>query len=105
VPTPCAIRPRRPITYLKMALTLHTTPAEHLELLLDKAVSPLDQALGTIACADPERTPIRTRAVMRMRTRLAAGEYVVDAEAAADAIVERLRPAGPMTWLQAQAAV
>jgi hypothetical protein len=86
-----------------MALTLHNTPSEHLDHLVDKAVSPLDQALGTIACANPELTPTRTRTVMRMRTRLAAGEYVVDAEAAADAIVERLRPAGPMTWLQAQA--
>ena len=40
---------------------------------------------------------------MRMRTRLATGEYVVDPHAVADAIAERLRPAGPVSWLQARA--
>jgi Anti-sigma-28 factor, FlgM len=88
---------------LKMALTLHITPPEHLDELVDKAVSPLDQELGTIECSDPELTPTRTRNVMRMRTRLAAGDYVVDADAVADAIIERLRPAGPVSWLQARA--
>ena len=40
---------------------------------------------------------------MRMRTQLLSGEYVVDADAVADAIVGRLRPAGPVSWLQARA--
>ncbi len=86
-----------------MALTLHITPPEHLELLVERAVGSLDHELGTIECADPELAPTRARTVMRMRTQLAAGEYVVDADAVAGAITERLRPAGPVTWLQAQA--
>jgi len=86
-----------------MSLTLHITPSEHLEQLVDRAVGFLDHELGTIECADPELSPTRVRNVMRMRTRLAAGEYVVDADAVAGAITERLRPAGPVTWLQARA--
>ena len=86
-----------------MSLTLHIPPTGRLDHLVDRAVSGLDRELGTIACSDPELTPTRTRTVMRMRTRLAAGDYVVDADAVADAVVERLRPAGPVTWLQAHA--
>ncbi len=91
------------MTESKMALTLHITPPEHLDALVDRAVGSMDHELGTIECADPELMPTRVRNVMRMRTRLAAGEYVVDADAVADAIVERLRPAGPVSWLQARA--
>ena len=91
------------MTYRKMALTLHITPPEHLEQLVDQAVRPLDHELGTIECSDPELAPTRTRNVMRMRTLLASGDYVVDADAVADAIIERLRPAGPATWLRARA--
>ena len=80
-----------------MSLTLHITPPEHLELLVDRAVGSLDHELGTIECADPELSPTRVRNVTRMRTRLAAGDYVVDADAVAGAIAERLRPAGPVT--------
>jgi anti-sigma28 factor (negative regulator of flagellin synthesis) len=40
---------------------------------------------------------------MRMRTRILTGEYVVDPDAVAEALVERLRPAGPVSWLQARA--
>ena len=90
------------MTRHKMALTLHITPPEHVDQLVNRAVGPLDHALGTIECADPELTPTRARTVMRMRTRLAAGEYVVDADAVAEVIIERMRPAGPMRWLQAQ---
>jgi hypothetical protein len=88
---------------LKMSLTLHITPPEQLDQLVDQAVSRLDGELGTIECSDPELSPTRVRAVMRVRTRLAAGDYVVDADAVAGAISERLRPAGPVTWLQARA--
>jgi hypothetical protein len=88
---------------LKMSLTLHITPPDQLDQLVDQAVSQLDGELGTIECSDPELSPVRFRNVMRMRTRLAAGDYVVDSEAVADAIVERLRPAGPVTWLKARA--
>ena len=86
-----------------MSLTLHITPPDQLDRLVDQAVSRLDGELGTIECADPELSPARIRNVMRMRTRLAAGDYVVDADAVAGAITERLRPAGPLTWLQARA--
>jgi hypothetical protein len=86
-----------------MPLTLHIAPPERIERLVDRAVSPLDHGLGTIECCDPELSPTRTRAVMRMRTRLMAGEYVVDADAVAGAIVGRLRPAGPVSWLNARA--
>jgi len=40
---------------------------------------------------------------MRMRTRLATGDHVVDADAVAGAITDRLRPAGPVSWLQSRA--
>ena len=86
-----------------MSLTLHIPPPEQLDQLVDQAVSRLDGELGTIECSDPELSPTRVRVVMRMRTRLAAGDYVVDADAVAGAISERLRPAGPVTWLQARA--
>lgn len=87
----------------KMSLTLHITPPDQLDQLVDQAVSRLDGELGKIECSDPELSPVRIRNVMRMRTRLAAGEYVVDADAVAGAITERLRPAGPVSWLQARA--
>ena len=87
----------------KMSLTLHITPPDQLDQLVDQAVSRLDGELGTIECSDPELSPIRIRNVMRMRTRLATGDYVVDADAVAGAITDRLRPAGPVSWLQARA--
>jgi hypothetical protein len=87
----------------KMALTLHLTPPDQIDRLVDRAVGSLDHELGKIDCSDPELQPARTRTVVRMRTRLMADEYVVDAGAVADAIVERLRPAGPVSWLQARA--
>lgn len=86
-----------------MSLTLHITPPDQLDQLVDRAVSRLDGGLGTIECSDPELTPVRFRTVMRMRTRLAAGDYVVDPDAVAGAITDRLRPAGPVSWLQARA--
>ena len=84
-----------------MTRTLHNS---QLDQLVDRAVSSLDGELGTIACPDPELAPARTRTVMRMRTRITTDEYVVDTLAVADAIVERVRPAGPVSWLQARAA-
>lgn len=84
-----------------MTRTLHNS---QLDQLVDRAVGSLDGELGTIACPDPELAPARTRTVMRMRTRIATGDYVVDTLAVADTIVERLRPAGPVSWLQARAA-
>jgi hypothetical protein len=88
----------------KMSLTLHTSQPDQLDLLLARAVSRLDGELGCIECADPERMPARTRAVMRARTRIANGDLAIDADATADAILERLRPAGPVSWIQARAA-
>ena len=44
-----------------MSLTLHITPPDQLDQLVDQAVSRLDGELGTIECADPELTPIRIR--------------------------------------------
>ena len=89
--------------FRKMSLTIHITPTDQLDQLVDQAVSRLDGELGTIECSDPELTPTRVRNVTRMRTRLATGDYVVDADAVADAIVERLLPAGPVSWLRAAA--
>jgi hypothetical protein len=89
---------------LKMTLTLHISRHDELDQLVDRAVSSLDSELGTIACPDPELGPARTRTVMRMRTRITAADYVVDPLAVADAIVERVRPAGPVSWVQARAA-
>jgi hypothetical protein len=86
-----------------MPLTLHITPTDEIDRLVDRAVGPLDHELGTVECCDPELTPTRIGTVMRMRTQLLAGEYVVDAAAVADALVERLRPAGPLSWLHARA--
>ena len=88
----------------KMSLTLHTPQTDQLDMLLAQAVSRLDGELGCIDCADPEQMPARTRTVMRARTRIANDEFVIDPQAAADAIVERLRPAGPVSWIQARAA-
>ena len=87
----------------KMSLTLHITPPDQLDQLVDQAVSRLDGELGTIECSDPELSPVRIRNVMRMRTALAAGDYVVDADAVAAAITDRLRPAGPVSWLRSRA--
>ena len=87
-----------------MTLTLHISRPDQVDQLVDRAVSSLDHELGTIACSDPEQTPVRTRTVMRMRTRIAMGDYPVDSLAVAHAIVERVRPAGPTAWLQARAA-
>jgi hypothetical protein len=84
-----------------MSLTLHITPTDQIDQLVEQAVSPLDHGLGTVECSDPELTPTRIRPVMRMRTQLMNGDYVVDADAVADAIVARLRPAGPVSWRQA----
>ena len=86
-----------------MPLTLHITPSDQIDRLVDRAVGPLDHELGTVECCDPELTPTRIGTVMRMRTQLLTGEYVVDAAAVADALVERLRPAGPISWLNARA--
>jgi anti-sigma28 factor (negative regulator of flagellin synthesis) len=88
----------------KMSLTLQSTQPDRLDQLLARAVSRLDGELGTIDVADPELAPARTRTVMRVRTRIANEELVVDPQAAADAIIERLRPAGPVSWIQARAA-
>jgi anti-sigma28 factor (negative regulator of flagellin synthesis) len=89
---------------LKMTLTLHITRHDQLDQLVDRAVSSLDGELGRIAFPDPELARARTRKVMRVRTRITTGEYVIDPLAVADAIVERVRPAGPQSWLQARAA-
>jgi hypothetical protein len=86
-----------------MPLTLHITPSDQIDRLVDRAVGPLDHELGTVECCDPELTPTRIGTVMRMRTQLLTGEYVVDAAAVADAVLERLRPAGPISWLNARA--
>jgi hypothetical protein len=85
---------------------IHTLPADsdQLDLLLAQAVSRLDGRLGTIADPDPERAPARTREVLRMRTRVMAGEYQVDPHAVAGAIVERVRPAGRAAWRHLRAA-
>jgi len=88
---------------LKMSLT-HTPQPDQLDELLARAVSRLDGELGTIASPDPELAPARTRTVMRLRTRIANDEFAAAPLATADAIVERLIPAGPVSWLQAQAA-
>ena len=88
----------------KMTLTLHNSQHDELDQLVDRAVGSLDGDLGTIACPDPELAPTRTRTVMRMRTRIMTAEYIVDPLAVADAIVERVRPAGPVSSLQARAA-
>ena len=89
---------------LKMSLTLNTSTLDQLDQLLNQAMSRLDGELGTIATPDPEETPIRARAVLRMRTQLIAGEYEVDAAAVADAIVDRVRPVGRATWRHLRAA-
>jgi hypothetical protein len=72
---------------------LHATQPDRLDHLLARAVRMLDGGLGTIANPDPEQAPARTRQVIRTRTRVATGEYVADAAAVADAILERLQPA------------
>ena len=77
--------------------TLHATQP-------DRAISMLDGGLGTIAGPDPEQAPARTREVMRARTRVAAGEYDIDADAVADAILARLRPADRPAWRRLRAA-
>ena len=87
----------------KMPLTLHITPSDQIDQLVERAVSPLDHELGTVECCDPELSPTRIGTVMRMRTRILTGEYVVDPNAVADALAERLRPAGPVSWLHARA--
>ena len=102
VPTPCAEPGRAPMM-ISMSLTLHITPPDQIDQLVDRAVGPLDHALGTVECSDPELSPTRIRTVMRMRTRILTGEYVVDPDAVAEALVERLRPAGPVSWLRARA--
>ena len=86
-----------------MSLTLNTSTLDPLDQLLNQAMSRLD-GLGTIVTPDPEETPIRARAVLRMRTQLIAGEYEVDAAAVADAIVDRVRPAGRASWRHLRAA-
>jgi hypothetical protein len=86
-----------------MPLTLHITPPEQIDELVERAVRPLDHEYGTIECCDPELTPTRARTVMRVRTRVLGGDYVVDPDAVAGALIERMRPAGPMTWLHARA--
>jgi anti-sigma28 factor (negative regulator of flagellin synthesis) len=89
---------------LKMSLTLHTSTPDQFDRLLSQAVSRLDGELGTIASPDPEQSPVRTRTVLRMRTLMITGEYVVDAAAVADAIVDRVRPTGHATWRHLRAA-
>ena len=84
--------------------TLHATQPDRLDLLLARAISMLDGGLGTIASPDPEQAPARTREVMRARTRVAAGEYDIDADAVADAILARLRPADRPAWRRLRAA-
>jgi hypothetical protein len=88
---------------LSMSLTLHMTPPDQIDQLVDRALSPLDRELGTVECSDPELSPTRIRTVMRMRTRLMNDDDVVDPDAVAGALIERLRPAGPVSWLHARA--
>jgi hypothetical protein len=88
---------------VSMSLTLHITPRDQIDQLVDRAVRPLDHALGTVECSDPELSPTRIRTVMRMRTRLMNGDHVVDPGAVAEALVERLRPADPVSRRQARA--
>jgi hypothetical protein len=102
VPTPCAEPGLEPMM-VSMSLTLHNTPPDQIDQLVDAALSPLDHALGTVECSDPELSPTRIRTVMRMRTRLLHGAYVVDPDAVADALIERLRPTGPVSSLYARA--
>src|SRR3954452_18224529 len=102
VPTPCAARGAEPMM-VSMSLTLHITPSDHIDQLVDRAVGSLDHELGTVECSDPELSPTRVRTVMRMRTQVMSGDYVVDPDAVAEALVERLRPAGPVSWLSARA--
>jgi hypothetical protein len=85
---------------------IHTLPADtdQLDALLARAIGGLDGELGTIADPDPEQSPARHREVLRMRTRVLAGEYEVDPRAVADAIVERVRPAGRAAWRHLRAA-
>ena len=80
VPTLCAEAGYAPVM-VSMSLTLHITPPDQIDQLVDRAVSPLDHAFGTVECSDPELSPTRIRTVMRMRTRILNGEYVVEVTA------------------------
>jgi hypothetical protein len=86
-----------------MPLTLHITPSDQIDQLVDRAVSPLDHELGTIECCDPELTPTRIRNVMRIRTQLVTADYVVDPDAVAGALLERLRPSEHVSLRYARA--
>lgn len=61
-------------------------------------------ALSAKGCPDPELAPPRGKTVMRMRTRITTDKYLIDSDAVADALIERVFAIEPTRPLRTHAA-
>jgi hypothetical protein len=73
-----------------MSQTLVSTPHDQLAELLTATTGRFTRRIRTIAWPDPEMAPARSSTVMRMRDRINSGEYQIDPQLVANAIVDRV---------------
>ena len=83
-----------------MSQTLVSTPHDQLAELLTAAAGRFARRIRTIAWPDPEMAPARRSTVVRMRDRINSGEYRIDSQLTADAIVDRVCAGGLATTLR-----
>ena len=83
-----------------MSQTLVSTPHDQLAELLTAAAGRFARRIRTIAWPDPEMAPARRSTVVRMRDRINSGEYRIDCQLAANAIVDRVCASGLTTTLR-----
>lgn len=82
-----------------MTQTLVSTPNDQLAELLTSAAGRFARRIRTIAWPDPEMAPPRSSTVVRMRERINSGEYQIDSQLVANAIVDRVCAGGLTTTL------
>ena len=81
--------------------TLLSTPYDQLGRFFADARR-FGRQIRPIDCADPELTPARAPTVARTRARIDAGQYRIDSDAVATAIVGRLVAGGLATPARAR---
>lgn len=76
--------------FLAMTQTLQISQHDHLAELVATTTGRFGRRLRTISWHGPDMDPVRTEVVVRMRARINSGEYQIDTQAVASAIVDRV---------------
>jgi len=73
-----------------MTHTLQISRHDHLTELVASTAGRFGRRFRTIAWTEPDMGPVRSEVVARMRSRINSGEYRIDTQAVASAIVDRV---------------